>query len=357
MLENTKDSSIIAERKGSVALITLNRPQALNALTHEMILDISARLTAWESDPSVKAIFFLGAGDRAFCAGGDIKHAYRQGLAYKETARPENNPTQYFFDEYNLNRQLYHYKKPLFAFMDGVTMGGGFGIAGPCDYRVATEKTVFAMPEVGIGFFPDIGGAYYLQQAPHHIGAYLCLTGSSINGSEMLYAGVATHFITSAKLDKTIEILIDAIQNDQSVENALNNNDFACDDVLALKDHKEIIRDHFASNDVGQIVSELLSSGDDWARTVGEVMRSRSPLSLEITMKHLQIAKKQSFDDVIARDFVLAQNFLREQDFYEGVRAAVIDKDRAPKWQHQSLAAVSDKEVDSYFKDAERSLY
>ena len=356
-MNDPNDSSVLIERRGNVALITLNRPHALNALTHEMILMISAKLSVWQGEPNIKAVFFIGAGDRAFCAGGDIKHAYNMGLAYKKSGAAQDNPDQYFYDEYNLNRQLYHYKKPLFAFMDGVTMGGGFGVAGPCDFRIATEKTVFAMPEVGIGFFPDIGGVHYLLQSHSHIGEFLCLTGHSVSGFDALYAGIATHIVAFENKTMLISELIDVINSDSSIDGMMKSYEPVGHENSPIKDHRDIICDCFALDDPQEIISALIASGDEWAKNIADLMLARSPLSMKVTMEHIKRSEGQSFDQVIARDFNLAQQFLKGEDFYEGVRAAVIDKDRNPQWQHKSLADVSDEEVEQYFSAASRTLY
>ncbi len=358
MPNNDQSQDIAFEIRGNVALITLNRPRALNALTHNMMKTIARLLDGWEKDDAIKAVFFFGAGDRAFCAGGDIKHACEQGLAYKENSDVALSPNEYFFDEYNLNRRLFHYSKPLFAIMDGVTMGGGFGIAGPCKYRIATERTVFAMPEVGIGFFPDIGGVYYLLKCPDLIGRYLCLSGQPISYEDVLYSGIATHYCTSDDIEQMLNKLISTFALDSGVDSILGSYEPNAANEGELAGRNDLIQKCFSHETVNEIIECVEARDDKWSQELSYNMRRRSPLSMEITMRHLQMAERgESFDTVIARDYQLCQHFMGGTDFYEGVRAAVIDKDRSPKWQHVALKDVTKADVDEYFKETGKALY
>ena len=358
MTTRCDNDDITCEVRGHVAVVTLNRPKALNALTHDMIKTLARWLDEWEEDKNISAVFFQGAGDRAFCAGGDIKHASEQGLAYKENPDIALSPAEYFFDEYSLNRRLFHYPKPLFAFMDGVIMGGGYGIAGPCDYRIATERTVFAMPEVGIGFFPDIGGTYYLRQCPDFIGRYLCLSGNSIDYKDVLYAGIATHYSDSDDIKTLMNDLIALIAEDKDVESILRSCEPFEPEKGAVSYHKDLIRTCFSGASVAEILDCLRDHEDEWAQEIYHDIERRSPLSLEVTMRHIQMGEQggDSFDAVIERDYKICQHFMEGQDFYEGVRALLIDKDKTPKWQHAALSDVTASNVDVYFSEAERTL-
>lgn len=353
-----ESKDIIYEIRGHVALVTLNRPKALNALTHEMIKTLARWLDEWEDDKNISAVFFQGAGDRAFCAGGDIKHASEQGQAYKRNPDIAISPADYFYDEYSLNRRLFHYPKPLFAFMDGVTMGGGFGIAGPCDHRIATERTTFAMPEVGIGFFPDIGGTYYLRQCPDRIGRYLCLSGNSIGYKEAIYAGIATHYCDSDDITSVMNAVIAAIADGKDGSSLLGSYSGDVTDKGSIAYHKDLIRVCFSGSNVTEIMDCLHGQADPWARELYHIIERRSPLSLEVTMRHIQMGEQggDSFDAVIERDYKICQHFMEGQDFYEGVRALLIDKDKTPKWQHAALSDVTASDVDVYFSEAERTL-
>lgn len=341
---SSHDPEITISQTGGTVHVTLNRPAALNALTLEMIRILSAALIRWEGDDSVKTVLITGAGHRAFCAGGDIKAAYRLGMDYRKGLTSDRVVALFFAEEYRLNRQLFHFSKPIVALMDGITMGGGFGIAGPCRFRVATENTVFAMPETGIGFFPDVGSVYFLNQSPGHIGTYLGVTGSGIGPADMCHAGLATHYIESAAGKGLVEAVLRgeepaaALARLQSTPRGGEHVD------------RSAIERCFAVDSIENIIESLAAEGTAWAREVASVMRGRSPLSLKVALAHLRRGRGESFDQVIARDFVLVQHFLKGRDFYEGVRAAVIDKDRQPRWDPSSLADVSAAVVDAYFQ-------
>lgn len=350
------DKELIARKENGVMTVTLNRPEALNALTLEMVRILAAGLSRWEKDDSVKAVVFDGAGGRAFCAGGDIKASYNLGMQYRRGTVDESVLSIFFAEEYRLNRQLFHYPKPLFALMDGITMGGGFGIAGMCRYRIATEKTVFAMPETKIGFFPDIGSAWFLNRAPGKAGTYLGLTGDSIGPSDTLWCGMATHMISASflpALKDALEKLV--VKNDlspASIQKMLTGLSVGSAKSGPLQENHTIIDRCFAHDSAETIIDALCRDGGAWARETADAITQRSPISLKVSLAHLRRAEGQDFDTVIARDFVLAQHFMKGHDFYEGVRAAVIDKDKAPRWEPKNLSGVSAAEVDKYFLPA-----
>jgi enoyl-CoA hydratase len=353
----------IAEQDG-MALVTLNRPLALNALTLEMIRILSGGLMQWEKNKKVKAILISGSG-RAFCAGGDIKAAYATGMDYRKDQGNEKVMSLYYGEEYQMNRALFHYRKPIISFMNGITMGGGFGVAGPCRFRVATEKTVFAMPEVGIGFFPDVGSAYFLNNCPGHAGTYLAVTGNSIGPADMLYTGLATHYMPSSALQECEDMLCRAMSG---LKNARQESSAeAIAGILAnlsvqppapgpLEQNAEAIGKCFAHNSIMEILEALRWEDTEWAHETAKTILGRSPVSVVVSLEHLCRAHGQDFDTIIARDFVLAQHFLKEHDFYEGVRAAVIDKDRQPQWHPAKLEDITEKDIARYFSPAISTL-
>jgi enoyl-CoA hydratase len=347
------DKELIARKENGVMTVTLNRPEALNALTLEMVRMLAAGLSRWEKDDSVKAIIFEGAGDRAFCAGGDIKASYNLGMQYRRGAVDENVLSIFFAEEYRLNRQLFHYRKPLFALMNGITMGGGFGIAGPCRYRIATEKTVFAMPETKIGFFPDIGSAWFLNRAPGKAGTYLGLTGNSINAADTLWSGMATHMTSSDFLPALKDALEKLAMKDDlspaAIQKMLTGLSTSAADAGALQENSATTGRCFAHNSIEAIIEALAKECGPWAKTALDDIAQRSPTSLKVSLAHIRRAEGQDFDTIIARDFTLAQHFMKGHDFYEGVRAAVIDKDRTPRWEPESLSLVSQAEAEKYF--------
>ncbi len=361
-IQKNIDDEFLVSVCGSVMCGTLNRPHSLNALTLDMMRQLSSNLKHWESDESVKAVFLTGAGDRAFCAGGNIKAVYYEGLAYREGETTENTMVRFFYEEYSMNRQIFHYKKPICAFMNGITMGGGFGVAGPCRFRIISESTVFAMPEVGIGFSTDVGSVFFLSKCPGEIGTYLGLTGHKIGPEDMLYCGLASHYIPLEKqndcrnalskiieeanhdaLDEGIKIVLDEFAEEPKAEGYLREN-------------QPLVDLCFSANSIEEVLSRLRDKGSDWGKETANLMESRSPTSLKVVLAHLRKGKADSFDEVTSRDFVLSQHFLEGHDFYEGIRAQLIDKDKTPRWMPSRLSDVDETLVDHYFSMAGRIL-
>lgn len=353
VLMTFSDKEIVAQKENGIVTITLHRPEALNALTLEMIRLLSSGLRRWEDEDDVRAIIFRGAGDKAFCAGGDVKAAYELGMRYRKGIADERLMTLFFGEEYRLNRQLFHYKKPTFALMNGITMGGGFGIAGPCRYRLASEKTRFAMPETNIGFFTDVGSAWFLNRSPGQTGTYLGLTGNAIGPADTLQCGFATHLVPAARLDECAAAIEKTLRADASpamLEKTLSSFTVLPDDSTAeLAKNRDIIDRCFGHVSVEDIIAALEKESDPWAQAARRTLEARSPTSLKIVLSHLRRSKNEDFDTIIARDFVLAQHFMKGLDFYEGVRAALIDKDKTPRWSPARLSDVSAQYVDSYF--------
>lgn len=319
--------------------VTLNRPAALNALSHNMIQTLAAGLTAWENDPNVKAVVFEGAGGKAFCAGGDIKSTWANR---DEVAKND----RYFYDEYRLNRQLFHYPKSLIALMNGITMGGGYGVAGPCRYRIATENTKWAMPETGIGFFPDIGSAYSLQRAPGAMGMCLALTGMTIGPEDALYGGFATHYIYA---DVLVEVVA-ALKAGEVPNVVMEKFHRAPVTVGPLSQHQDVIDRCFSLESPAAIVKALEQENSEWALGVLQLLRSRSPLGVAVTCERMKRARGQSFDQIIEQDYVIARRFMRGGEFFEGVRAMLIDKDKNPHWNPQTIDKVTETAVLSHFE-------
>lgn len=344
-----QDNQIILEQQGALGVIKLNRPESLNALSLEMIREVATTLKRWESDDSISAVLFLGEGGKAFCAGGDVKSFYSSGMDYRRGDVDLSVPALFFGEEYSLNKQIYDYKKPTIAFMDGITMGGGYGIAGNCKYRIATENTVFAMPEVTIGFFPDVGSVYYLTRAPSQYGRYLALTGVHIGPSDMLEAQLADVFIESSKLDALIQSL-------SSGEVDLDEYGGDRPAAVMFGDYREAIENAFKTLDVFEICSALREIGSVWATDVLDHILSRSPISVMVTARYLEQMQGKGFSDVIGMDYQLAQRFIAYPDMYEGIRAALIDKDKRPVWEPEQLDDVKPEEVSRYFEPTDHQL-
>jgi enoyl-CoA hydratase len=326
---------LIVERRGRAGRITLNRPQALNALTHSMILALTDALLAWRDDSSVELVAIDGAGGRAFCAGADIKALYRQGQG-GERDRAE----QFFRDEYRLNALIRSYGKPYVALIEGVTMGGGVGISVHGSHRVATERTLLAMPETGIGLFPDVGMTYVLPRLPDHTGLWLGLTGARLDGAAACALGLATHYAPSDMLPE----LIVALEADGVT--ALEA--WASKPADPLAPRRAEIADAFGRDGLKTILAAL-DAGSEWAGEQAKTLRAMSPTSLAITYEALKRGGDAPFANCMRKELRMAARCLAGHDFYEGVRAQVVDKDRAPKWRPDSLEGVSKQDIDAYF--------
>jgi enoyl-CoA hydratase len=332
------EPEILFEHRGAIGLITLNRPKALNALTHAMCLAMKAQLDAWVKDDAVKTVVIRGNGERAFCAGGDVRALYESGKAKTTYA------LDFWRDEYILDATIKHYPKPYVALIHGIDMGGGVGVSVNGSHRIAGETMTFAMPETGIGLFPDVGGSYFLPRCPGQVGMYLGLTGARLKTADALYAGIATHFVPQAKWDALIEKLAGGAAPDEAL-NGLS--DTVPDTYLA--EHRKTIDRIFALDSVEAIVAALDAEGEDWTGDTANTLRAKSPTSLKIAFRQIREGAKLEFDDCMKMEYRMVNRIVTGHDFYEGVRATIIDKDGAPKWSPADLAGVSDADVNAYF--------
>ena len=329
------DEIVFAVEDG-VALVTLNRPAALNALTLGMVRALHPRLLDWAQDDAVRSVVVQGAGDKAFCAGGDIRALYDgRGTAFT---------ADFFREEYRLNRTIFHYPKPYLALMDGITMGGGVGLSVHARHRVATEATVFAMPETGIGIFPDVGGSYFLPRMPGETGLYVALTGARLRAADCVYAGIADAFVPRDRLPR----IVDALRRGEGVESTIAESREAPGESV-LEANRAAIDTCFARGSVEEIETALAAEGGDWADKALLAMRSKSPISQKIAFRQIREGARLDFDACMRMEFRLSQRVMAGHDFFEGVRAVVIDKDQAPVWQPDQLDAVSDADLDEYF--------
>ncbi len=340
------DAEYLVELRGPLALITLNRPQALNALTWAMCRGLDAQLAAWERDPAVAAVLIKGAGERAFCAGGDVVAIYDSARGDRRLA------AQFFRDEYRLDRRIFHYPKPFIAVIDGITMGGGVGVSVHGSHRVATENTLFAMPETGIGLFPDVGGSYFLPRLPGSLGMYLGLSGARLKAADCHYAGIATHVLQAADLPRLEEALAAA---DWSAGGAA-----LAGEVIAglatgpgeppLAAQRSGIDRCFSRESVEEILAALEADASPWAEDTRKALLRSSPTSLKVTFRQLRTGAALDFDAAMIMEYRLSQAFVAGHDFPEGVRAAVIDKDRKPVWRPATLAEVTPEIVERHFR-------
>jgi enoyl-CoA hydratase len=346
---------ILFGHEGGLATVTLNRPQALNAFTLGMYRRFDPMLRAWEDNPAVRAVLVRGAGERAFCAGGDVRAVYEAG---RGIAGDPALTAIFFWEEYELIRRLHRYQKPYLAIIDGITMGGGAGVSVNGAYRIATEKTLLAMPETGIGLFPDVGATRFLNLCPGRIGRYLGLTGARLGPADALYCGFATHFVPRARVPELVAALAglawraaaERAQIDAALAALAAN---PGEPPLAAR--RAAIDRCFAADSVETILDaltrEAASGGADgeWAAQTHEGLMGKSPTSLKVTLRQLIVGRGYDIEAALALEYRLTQHFMAGRDFYEGVRAVVVDKDQQPRWQPATLAEVSDAMVDAYF--------
>jgi enoyl-CoA hydratase len=331
---------IKSEKRGSLGLLTLNRPKALNALDHGMILGITAQLRAWAGDDGIKAVAIRGEGPRAFCSGGDIR-AVQQAVAAGSDAG-----LSLLRDEYRMNALIGAYPKPYVALIHGICMGGGAGVSVHGKYRLADASLAFAMPETGIGFIPDVGASFFLSRLPDEMGMYLGLTGSPIGLGDALDAGLMTHAVAQADFETVIEALSQGGDFKPFVRKR---------EPGMLAAHRKRIATLFGASSVEAILERLDRDGGDFARDTAQVIRTRSPTSVKLVFRQLRAARALNLKECLAMEFRLASRVLPSHDFREGVRAALIDKDRNPKWQPSSLAGVGD--LDGYFAPLSDELF
>jgi enoyl-CoA hydratase len=353
----TDTSEILLERRGGLGRITLNRPNALNTLSLAMYRAFDPQLLAWAKDSAVQALLVRGAGNRAFCAGGDVRAIYE---ARHQPQGAGDYKADFFREEYCLIRRVHRFPKPYVALVDGIAMGGGCGISINGSHCVASERTVFAMPEVHIGLFPDVGASRFLTMCPGRVGLYLALTGARIRAADALYCGFATHYVPHDRLDDLAEALAklpwDERERARQVDAAMA--DFTADpgpaSLPALQASIDRCFDH---GSVEEIVAALEREPADWAKQALAAIARASPISLKITCHQLQLGRGMAIEAALALEYRMTQHVMQGHDFFEGIRALLVDKDNAPRWEHASLAAVTAAEVARYFADlGEREL-
>lgn len=324
---------------GALGLVTLNRPKQLNALTQDMIRRLHAQLVAWRDAPEVKLVALRGAGGKALSAGGDIRRLY------DNQAQPELNDA-FYWDEYRLNQLIKRFPKPYIAFMDGVVMGGGVGVSLHGAYTVVGDATLFAMPETGIGFFPDVGATYFLPRLPRRIGFYAGLTGARFGAGDVMAAHLADYYVRSERQSAALEALSAADYSehvDEVICEALAVN-AAPPPVAPLKDHFEELEEIFLAETLDGLLSAL-EQGGDWAQATLATLRSKSPTAIAFTFEMLTRGLELEFEDCMRMEFRAARHFMRHPDFYEGVRAVIVDKDQAPRWTPAQIAEVSQADI------------
>ena len=326
---------------GRTGHISLNRPKALHALTLDMCHAMSAALTGWADDDEIEAVILDHAEGRGFCAGGDINL-----LRHSALNDGGESGREFFHDEYQLNHQMMTYEKPIVAFMDGITMGGGVGIALPCKYRVATENTRFAMPETGIGLFPDVGGGWHLSRLGGRLGQFLALTGARLDGAECHFAGIATHYIPAEKLAEAKARITEHPGRIAGILSELS----VTPPEPRIEANCERINKHFASDRYEDILASLEADDSDWAAKELATLRTKSPQTCKVALRQLAESEKlDSFADNMRMEYRIASRVLTRPDFAEGVRAVIVDKTNDPQWDPATPEGVSEDLLDSIF--------
>ncbi len=331
---------VLVSRDGDVGRLALNRPKAIHALTLGMCEAMGDALAAWREDPAMRLVMIDHDEGRGFCAGGDIRGVWESGRADGVAARA------FFFSEYRLNHQLFTFAKPVVAFMDGITMGGGVGISQPAKYRVATERTLFAMPETGIGLFPDVGGGWYLSRLPGRVGQFLALTGARIDGAEVVALGLATHYIPAERLPEVKARLVAAPEEVAAILAAAA----IAPPPARIERNREVIDRLFASDVYEEVLAALDADRSEWAGKELRTLATRSPQTCKVALRLLAQGRDHvDFADEMRVEYRVACHVCQRHDFIEGVRALIVDKDNAPIWNPATPAGVSDHLIDQIF--------
>jgi enoyl-CoA hydratase len=330
---------VLVETRGQALWITLNRPQALNALNHPMAVTIHRAIIDVMADPGIAHIVIEGAGDRAFCAGGDVALLGREGRQNRALWET------FFHDEYRMNQAIARCGKPWVALIDGITMGGGVGLSIHGPYSVATERTLFAMPETGIGLIPDVGGTHALAKLPGEIGTWLALTGARLKAADLRYCGIASHFVPSTHLATLRDLLA---TSHTPVRELLDSFDEVAG-TASLAAYRDAIDFHFGHDRMEAIMASL-ESGDDWAQAQAATIRRMSPISCKLSLAGLRAARGVEIEAALINEYRMVCEIRHGHDFFEGIRAQLIDKDRDPKWQPATLDAISDDDVARHFE-------
>ncbi|AOE60681.1 enoyl-CoA hydratase/isomerase family protein [Pseudomonas corrugata] len=341
---------VLVDVRNHIGHLTLNRPAGLNALTLGMVRSLQQQLDAWLPDPQIHAVVLRGAGDRAFCAGGDIRSLYdshKQGDTLHE---------DFFVEEYALDLTIHHYRKPILALMDGFVLGGGMGLAQGADLRVVTERSRLGMPEVGIGYFPDVGGSYFLPRIPGELGIYLGVSGAQIKAADALYCGLADWYLESRKLAQLDERLDRLEWSDMPLKDLQSLlAKLAVQQLPAppLDDLRPAIDHFFALPDVPSMVEQLrqvtVANSHEWALQTAELLETRSPLAMAVTLEMLRRGRHLSLEECFALELHLDRQWFERGDLIEGVRALLIDKDKKPRWNPPTLDALDANLVASFF--------
>lgn len=351
LIQTPVTEHILSEVRNQIGHLRLNRPAGLNALTLDMVRSLRKHLDAWAGDPNIRAVVLRGEGPKGFCAGGDIRSLHD---SYKAG---DDLHAVFFAEEYALDLLIHRYRKPILVLMDGFTLGGGMGLAQGCELRVVTERSRLGMPEVGIGYFPDVGGSYFLSRLPGELGTYLGVTGTQVQAADALYCGLANWYVTSDKIE-TLDRELDQLSlNDnplKDLQNLLARQGTQALEAPPLAALRPAIDHFFALPDMAAIVEQLraVSIGDShaWAVATAELLETRSPLAMAVTLQMLRRGRQLSLEECFAMELHLDRQWFQHGDIIEGVRALIIDKDKQPRWNPPTLQGLDRQRVDQFFE-------
>lgn len=349
------EREVIFETRGPIGVITMARPKALNALTLGMIELMAPQLEAWAEDDGVKAVVIRGEGEKSFCAGGDVRAVWEAGREAKAAGtlvpgKPGQLTADFFRAEYKLNRQIFKYPKPYIALIDGITMGGGVGLSVHGSHRVAGDRTMIAMPETAIGLFPDVGGGYFLPRLPGEIGVFLALTGERIKAADALALGIATHYVPSERGEKVLEALIEADWSEDpraAADLALSGLAGEPGETSLAARQSEI--DTACGKATAEEIAAALGEGSELLQASAKRLAGFSPTSIKLALAQVRKGGELDFDTCMTMEYRLSQACMAGHDFYEGIRALLVDKDKDPKWSPARLEEVDDADIEAMF--------
>lgn len=341
----SEDALVLTSNHKHICKVKLNKPKALNALCVPMMKTLQDLLNGWNSDPVTRVLLLSAEGNKAFCAGGDIRSLYEAKKQSRDSVLSE-----FFFKEYTLDYNLSRMKPIHISLWDGIVMGGGVGISIHAPFRIATESSVFSMPETAIGLYPDVGGSYFLSRLPGNLGLYLGITASRLTGKELVQAGLATHFVSEENLDAMKKKLIDQSTPDFSIKDVESIIEEFSTDINGPLEDIDNIDKYFGRAKKVEEIFDRLKDGGEWGASKLKRTEKLCPLSMKVTFEQLKRGRNMSLVEVFTMEYRLSSNFMQGEDFFEGFRAMLLDKDKEPKWQHKSLEEVSDDLVQSYFE-------
>lgn len=340
------DKEVFFEVKGTLGLITLNRPKALNALTLSMVREIHPQLKEWENDSSIKNILIKAEGEKAFCAGGDIRALHDWGKNNDEEA------VGFYREEYILNQYIKRYPKPYISLVNGIVMGGGVGLSVHGSHRIAGENYSFAMPETGIGLFPDVGGSFFLPRLSFEAGTYLALTGNRIKAADAIFLGTATNFIKSENFSN----LINDLSKEENDPKEIIDKYSVEPGESEFREISQFCNKIFKADTVEKIIENLTEENSDLSKKILSIIDQKSPTSLKVALKSLRLGKNISFEECMQMEFRMVNKVMNDHDFYEGVRALIIDKDNNPSWKPGNISKVEENFVDKFFSSLDDDL-